>query len=427
MILPEAKMIFTRIRGAKVLTVANKKNKRQISNFAFFALALIALGLNIPKISTLIVFVAFFIILIAWRGKIINDLLVQVSLLGMFSVMYYLIIYKYGFIDFKSAIKNPLLIIASYSIGYSISEKNTLDWPYGLVWIILSMVAGFVVFSFLSVYSILSAGHNIEILSRSAPSFWKGGDPINGTLFGLFASLGICLAPVLFFGRDHLLSKRHFILLLAVISLLVVAGVYVNTALQNRSPFIAVFLSFVFSGLLYFFVKKVNPRHKIKTILLIIIFWGILLYLFFYMGYDYSQYAVVNRFEVQGLETGRFDAWRDMLKSLPENLWGGRLVYLGGLAYAHNLWLDIAYDAGILPMIFLLIFHVMHLRSFIVVIRAKLPLLLILIIVSITVSIFVGFMVEPVMQGSVAYFAATCFFLGLVKRLDHDIKADCLY
>ncbi|VAX31506.1 hypothetical protein MNBD_NITROSPIRAE03-1042, partial [hydrothermal vent metagenome] len=122
------------------------------------------------------------------------------------------------------------------------------------------------------------------------------------------------------------------------------------------------------------------------------------------------------------LKTGRFDAWRDMLSSLPENLSGGRLVYLGGLGFVHNLWLDIAYDAGILPMIFLLIFHVMHLRSFIVVIRANLPLLLILIIVSFAASILVGFMVEPVMQGSVAYFSATCFFFGLVRRLYNDIR-----
>ncbi|MEC4686371.1 MAG: O-antigen ligase family protein [Nitrospirota bacterium] len=336
--------------------------------------------------------------------------------------MYYLIIYKYGFIDLKSAIKLPLLIMGSYAAGYSISRKNTPAWPYGLVWIILSMVAGFVVFSFLSVYSIVSSGHNTEILSRSAPSFWTGGDSINGTLFGLFASLGLSLAPVLFLGRDQSLSKRYSILIIIIISLLVVAGVYVNTALQNRSPFIALVLSFIASVFLYFFIKKQKLRHKIKTVFLISIFLGILFYLFFYAGQDYSQYSITTRFEEQGLETGRYEAWMYMLKALPENMGGGRLVYIGGLNYVHNLWLDIAYDAGILPMIFLLIFHVMHLRSFIAVIRAKLPLLLILIIVSVTVSVFVGFMVEPVMRGSVMYFSATCFFLGLVRRLSNDIK-----
>ena len=401
-----------------MLITSNRKN---ISQFAFFALAVFVFGLNIPKISMLIIFAVFFVSSITWRGEIISDLLVQASLLGMFSIMYYLIIYKYGFIDLKSAIKNPLLIIGSYAIGYSISRKNTPDWPYGLAWVILSMVAGFVVFSFLSVYSIVSQGHNSEILSRSAPSFWAGDDPINGPILGLFASLGLSLAPVLFFGREQSLSKRFSVLVIISVSLLVIAGLYANTALQNRSPLIALILSFTFSAFLYFFIKKHKLRHKIKTIFLISIFLGILFYLFFYAGQDYSQYSITTRFEEQGLETGRYEAWMYMLKALPENLGGGRLVYLGGLNYVHNLWLDIAYDAGILPMIFLLIFHAIHLKSFIAVIRSKLPLLLILIIVSIAASILVGFVVEPVMQGAVVYFSATCFFLGIVRRLSYDI------
>ena len=397
-------------------------NKKKIFRFAFLALAVFILGLTIPKISALAIFVVAFIIFMKWRGKIINDFLVQISLLGMFSLIYYLVIFFYGFIDLRFAIELPMLIMSSYAFGYSVSQKNTPNWPYGLAWIILSMVAGFVVFSSLSVYSIISSGYNIQILSRSASSFWTGGKPINAPILGIFGSLGICLAPVLFFGEMRLLSKRHFILLLAVISLLVVAGVYVNTALQNRSPFIALVLSFMFSAFIYFFIKKHKLRYKTKTTFLIIIFWGILFYLLFYSGYDYSRYLIINRFEVQGFGTERYEIWADMIKALPTNLSGGRVAYIGGLSYVHNLWLDVAYDAGILPLFFLLLFHAIHFKSFIGVIRAELPLLLILIIVTIGVSIIVAFMVEPVIQGSEFYFGASCFFLGIVRRLSHDIR-----
>ncbi len=405
-----------------MLIASDKENKKKIPKFVFFALAVFVFGLNIPKISLLIILALFFVGSITWRGKIINDLLVQTSLLGMFSIMYYLIIYNYGFTDLKSAIKLPLLIMGSYAAGYSISRENTPDWPYGLVWIILSIVAGFAVFSFLSVYSVLSSGHNTEILTRSAPSFWKGGNPINGPILGLFASLGLSLAPVLFFGREQSLRKRHSILISVTIFFLFIAGSYTNIVLQNRSPFIALLLSFVVSAFIYFYIKKHKPRHKIKTFFFMSILGGVLFYLLFYGGFDYSQYSVVNRFEVQGLKTGRFDAWMYMIKALPANLSGGRLVYIGDLSYVHNLWLDIAYDAGILPVIFLLIFHAVHLRSFIAVIRSNLSLLLILIIVSITASLLVGFMVEPVMQGSEFYFPASCFFLGIVRRLSYDIR-----
>ncbi len=408
--------------GIKALTTVSKKDKKKILRFAFLALAVFVFALNIPKISLLIIFAVFFVSSITWRGEIISDLLVQVSLLGMFSIMYYLIIYNYGFTDLISIIKYPILIMGSYSIGYSISQKNTPDWPHGLVWILLSMATGFVVFSFLSVYAGFSSGHSVEILYRSAPGFWTSGESINGPILGLFASLGLSLAPVLFFGRGQFLGKRHLIVLLTTISFLVAAGVYVNTALQNRSPFIALLVSFVGSVFLYFFIKKHKLKHKIKTVFFISIFLGIVFSLFFYRGYDYSQSLLVNRFEVQGLETGRFTAWMSLLKALPENLGGGRLVYIGELGYVHNLWLDVAYDAGILPVIFLLIFHAVHLKSLVALVHSRLPILPLLVILCLGVSILVGFMVEPVIQGSVMYFSATCFFFGLVRRLYNDIR-----
>ncbi|HEB75047.1 MAG TPA: hypothetical protein ENJ04_01670 [Nitrospirae bacterium] len=392
--------------------------------FAFFALTLLFFGLNIPKLSTLSLYAAFFIVFVAWQGEVVNDMIVPTSFIGMFSVLYYLITYNYGFIDMKSAIKYPLLIVGSYSVGYSISQKNTPEWPNGLVWIVLAMTAGFILFSFLSVYSFLSSGHKATImLYRSTPSFWVGGESINGPILGLFASLGLSLAPVLFLGTgEPFPGRRRLVLLIAAVTLLVGAGLYVNVSLQNRSPFVAMLLSFLLSAYYYFFIRRISSKHKARTVMSMILFLCVAAYLFVSSGYDYSRFSIVSRFETQGLETGRFDAWMYFLKALPDNLFGGRLVYLGGLRYVHNLWLDVAYDAGILPMIFLLVFHSMHIRNFRDVLRARLPLLVILVIVSVGVSFLVGFAVEPALQGSVIYFSASCFFLGLVRRLSTDVN-----
>lgn len=389
------------------------------SFYVFSALTLIVLGLNVPRISVLAVLAALGVVLVRWRGDIVYGFLVRSSLLLIFSLTYYVIMYFYDFKDFTDVIINPLFITSSYALGFSINRSNTPDWPAGLVWIVLSMVSGFAVFSFLSVYTAMSSGHSTEIFFRSAPNYWKGSESINGPILGLFASLGLSLAPVIFLRTGKPFS---LVLVIAAVSLLVGAGLYVNVSLQNRSPFIALILSFLLSAYYYFFIRKISPKYKTRTVLSMILFLCVAAYLFVSLGYDYSQFSLVSRFEVQGLETDRFDAWMYMLRALPDNLAGGRLAYIGNIDYVHNLWLDVVYDAGILPVIFLLLFHALHMKSFVDVVRADLPLLVILVILSISVSFLVGFIVEPVLQGSVIYFSASCFFLGLVSRLSGDIR-----
>ncbi|NOZ25074.1 MAG: hypothetical protein GXO94_03150 [Nitrospirae bacterium] len=390
--------------------------------FVFSALILFVLGLNIPRVSVLAVPAALGVVFVRWRGEVVYDFLVRISVLLIFSLTYYVTMYFYDFKDLADVVISSLLITSSYALGFSLNRSNVPDWPYGFVWTVLAMVSGFAVFSFLSVYTAMSSGHVSDILFRSAPNFWVASEQINGPILGIFASLGLCLAPVLFFGSGEFIGRHRSTLMTMAVSALVAAGVYVNLTLQNRSPFIALLLSFVGAGVLFFLVKRVSPGKKVKTIAYIVIFLGVLAYMFLYMGYDYSRYSLVSRFEVQGLETSRFDAWMYMLKALPTHLAGGRLVYIGGLEYVHNLWLDVIYDAGVLPVMFLLLFHALHVKSFVSVVRADLPTILVLVIVSVGVSFMVGFLIEPVLQGSVLYFSASCFFLGLLKRLSLDLR-----
>ena len=391
--------------------------------YVFSAVTLLVLGLNVPKVSVLVVLAALGVVFVRWKGDIVYGFPARCSLLLIFSLTYYVTMYFYDFKDLTDVIINPLFITSAYALGFSITRTNTPDWPAGLVWIVLAMVSGFVAFSFLSVYTAMSSGHGTDILFRSAPNYWKASESINGPILGLFASLGLSLAPVLFLSTgEPFPGRRRLVLLIAAVSLLVGAGLYVNVSLQNRSPFIALLLSFLLSAYYYFFIRRISSKHKTRTVMSMILFLCVAAYLFVSSGYDYSRFSIVSRFEVQGLETGRFDAWMYFLKALPDNLFGGRLVYLGGLRYVHNLWLDVAYDAGILPMIFLLVFHSMHIRNFRDVLHARLPLLVILVIVSVGVSFLVGFAVEPALQGSVIYFSASCFFLGLVRRLSTDVR-----
>lgn len=392
--------------------------------FAILLLIFFVFGLHIPKASKLVIFLLFYIILIKWNDINKKDFIIQSSLLLMFSFTYYLIIYDYGFIELGNAILNILIIHSCYALGYSINRMNTYNWPYDLMWIILSIVAGFVVFSFLSVYSDF-ANYNYNLLmNREVIPFWSGGDSINAPVFGIFASLGLCLAPFLFFGKDQSMKKGYSFLITIIVLLLFIGGFYVNFVLQNRSPFVALALSFISSAVVYFFIKRCKLSYKIKTLFLIGIIFSISYYLFVNNIYDYTKFPIAMRFEVLGLKTIRYESWKYMIRAILNytNISGGRIAYIGGLKYVHNLWLDIAYNAGILPLIFLLIFHANHLKSFIIIVRAKLPLPVTITIITVSISILVGFMVEPVMDASVPYFSATCFLFGLIRRFSYDIK-----
>jgi len=409
--------------------IQNKqKTVKTMKSFKFAILLLLiffAFGLNILKVSILVIFLLFNITLINWNDINKKDFVIQSFLLLMFSFMYYLITYDYGFIELREAIINVLMIQSCYAVGYSISRVNTYNWPYGLIWVILSIVAGFVVLPFLSVYFKFPIYSYNEISNREAILFQIGGLRDTAINFGIFTSLGLCLAPLLFFGKDQLIKKGHSFLINITVLLLFIGGFYVNFILQNRTSFVALVISFISSAFVYFFIQRCKLSYKIKTLFLIGIIFSIFYYLFINNIDDYTKFPLIKRFAVEGLNTtGRYEAGKYMIKAILNfsNISGGRIAYIGSLTYVHNLWLDIAYSAGILPLIFLFIFHVNHLKSFIIIIRARFPLPVIITIVTVSISILFSFMVAPIMDASVLYFCATCFLFGLIRRLSFDIR-----
>lgn len=409
--------------------IQNKQKTKMEEKFKFAILLLILFifCLDIPKISTLVIALPFCITLIKWNDINKKDFVIQSFLLFMFSFLYYLITYNYGFIDLIGVTKNVLMIQFCYVIGYSINRKNTYNWPYGLMWLILSMVAGFVVLPFLSVYPNLSIYSYNELSNRSSVFLMVGGlRGFDSALdFGAFSSTGLCLAPLLFFGKDPSIKKSHSFLTAIIVLLLFIGGFYVNFNLQNRAPFVALALSFISSAFIYFFIKRCKLSQKIKTLFLMGVIFSILYYLFINNMYDYTIFPIIKRLEVVRFDTGsRYEASKYMITALLNftNISGGRIAYIGGLSWVHNLWLDIAYSAGILPLIFLLIFHVNHLKSFTIIVRARFPLPVTITIVTVSISILVSFLVGPTMDASVLYFSTTCILLGLIRRLSSDIR-----
>lgn len=394
-------------------------------NFTFAAISLTILiaGLNIPVISEYLLIFATLWLLFRWLIDLrFTDAAFSstFSLLTLFAVSYYSFTYLHGFTGFNEGVKNVITIVGSYALGYSIHRGNSPLWPRGLLVPLFLMAAGFITFSYLCVQALVSTADIIQIAERVAINFWDGNE-INAPGLGANASLGMCLLPFVLFGKDAEQKKLSFFLLALFISVLFAAGVYINAILQNRTPFLATGASLLFGTLVYLRRHKADRARATKYAASVFIIAGVVLY-YLITTLDLAQVNILARFTQERLESLRYEAWGTMLSSLHHSLLGGRTVQLGvDLNYVHNLWLDVIWDAGVVPFIFLALFHLKHAVCFKKILGSELPLLIVLAIVGLATSFFVNFMQEPTMSASAPYFAASCFFLGLVLRLSNEL------
>jgi len=387
-------------------------------------IVLFVYGLNIPRVSMYLLLVAIVALFFAswFKAEYQKAFMDRLLLLVPFAVSYYLFTTIHGITGIKEAILNVMVIIGSYALGFLLASGSDREIDREVPLVLFLMAAGFITFSFLSVYSFLQTSGLVEIVERSAASFWDGSE-INAPGLGANASLGMCLLPLIFYGRDADCKGVLYSVGALSIALMFAAGVYVNVALQNRAPFIATAASLLCGTLVYLHKHRTDLAKVMRRMAIIGLLAGTAVY-YLATSVDLTQFELFTRFTEERLGSLRYEAWRTMLSSLHHSLLGGRVVRLGeDLNFVHNLWLDVIWDAGIVPVIFLVAFHLKHLHCFKRILQSKLPLFVVLVISGLGTSVFITFMLEPTLSASVPYFAASCFFLGLVLRMSQNLES----
>ena len=89
-------------------------------------------------------------------------------------------------------------------------------------------------------------------------------------------------------------------------------------------------------------------------------------------------------------------------------------------SYAHNIWLDQMYDAGILAMLLLLTFHIVQIPILLRFFKLDMPKIIQVFVLCNLVAFMAAFVQAPVIQANYVYFAISCFFFGSVGRLTLD-------
>lgn len=381
-------------------------------------------GLNIPYISEYLMLLAAAVLFFIGIRKTENDraFIERLALLGLFAASYYIFTTLHGITGLREAVRYFLVIMGTYILGFSVDCGKKTEVGRVLPLILLLMVGGFITFSLLSVYTFMQTSTIVDIATRIVPSFWDGSE-INAPGLGANASLGMCLLTAVLFGTPQKQQRLHFFIVATIITLMFSAGVFVNIALQTRTPFLATAASLVLGMFIYIFQHKGALYGRFGKIFLVSSIVGLIIYESV-ARFELAGLNVFLRFSELGLESPRYEGWKTMLSSLHHSLLGGRTVHLpGNIDFVHNLWLDVIWDAGITPFIFLMVFHLKHLTCFKKVLLSELPILTLLMLAGLGTSLLANFMQEPTMAASVPYFAGSCFFLGLVLRMSRDLDS----
>jgi hypothetical protein len=388
-------------------------------------LLLFVFALNIPIVSFFSIVAAFFLLLFKgvslknrYKSSVFftRSFILSFLLLFIFSVSYFPTIASYKFSD-DDVVRTILLVNVSYIIGYSIKLDTKIDNSLNYIYVYLALIGGGAAFVFLCINN----SSMFDIIGRSVPNIWKPGEaPVNGPVLDLYSMLGTGLLPFIFYSKNLRLHPGNYKLMIAIASAIGFTSLFTTVVLQGRKAILSLVIVFVLTTIFKLMsIKNTRSRNlyiaslSIGALVLVLASGSIFEILT-------KNFDVFARFNDEGLESGRYQAWADILESMPTHLVGGRAFRISE-DYAHNIWLDVFYDGGLLPMLALLCFHALHIKSILKVVRSQLPESIIILIICSMVPIFLGFQGEPVLQASTFYFSITCCLFGSILRLSQVI------
>jgi hypothetical protein len=379
-----------------------------LAEWRLHAVALFIVGLAVPVMSSIAILLLGAHLAKRWlrRARVESRFAWRFGLLALFATTFYLVSSSYNYMLATEAAKNAVLLLAAYAAGYSAGRS-----PSPLAGVIAATV-GAVLFAFLTV--VYAGGASFELVERAAPTVWGTGLLLNGPSLGAFAALGICLLPIAVF-RPHPLQLRRFMGTAALV-VLAAMGLYTNVAVMNRSPLVALAVAFASGMYIFLTFRSVTWNSRLAKLC----FLGCIGFAIAALSptiFDVRSLQMYQRLDTEGLQTPRYELWMRTLGSLFDAPLGGRYVNLGNEHYAHNLWLDVANDAGIVPFLALALFHASHVPALSALLRRGPDLNVRLFVGCIGSAMLVTSMSEPVMQMAGSYFIIGAYFIGVVLAL----------
>ena len=430
-----------------------KVHKKKFFEFVLSCIALFISTLHFPRLSTFLMlclpFIFTFFGFLNIPKYLTRNRLVIFSIfsLVLFTIINYYQVYNYGI----GNLRLPKVIIwvieinSMFCLGLFLNYRKIPFFPLNFLIINISLYSGAIIFLFLSVgyYNNFSSPGSSDfsallVGNRGVPNIWisaSSDDIMSGPSIDIFSCIGISLVGTVIslipsllektFSTNSLATSKKFLSFLGVfasfwaVSILFFASLYSSLFLQGRAGIVTLLLC-----LLFIFFGLGNNKNSIRIVLYLFLSLLLLATASFVSSIlkNLSDLGIATRLFEQGLYTPRQELWLIALNSMWDSPWGGRLISMGNQGYVHNIWLDQMRDGGILSMLFLLLFHFAQIPFLIKLFHPIIPKILTSFFVCVSISFFVSFVQQPVLQASPEYFAITCFSFGSLIRLTFEIK-----
>ena len=428
-------------------------------SFAYRAclyLLLFVLGIHLLD-DKVYLFLPFLLLCIDWKSlRIWSTFLVAVFLVSVYATWVYIDLDLVTRMDVGLKLfSQGLLVLLMYLLGRTL-PKHVLQSERGVFYLLLVFIIGYMfslAYSYLQPYMHYEDGGTLLYVSENiltyipkvsdAPKALINGSTgmmvcfpneykrlhVNGgylisTIIAYYLSLMAIILPLLLFNISSLKPKKFGYMELAFLITLSLFALYLASVMGRRTVIALLLFSFVSIVLLK--IVMMLKRGNIKYILLMIFLAFAFSLAFYWM---FSDTPAVERLTQVGIHDKRFGWWYGGIQAmLHYPFGGGHGVFLAhNMKMAHNTWIDIGKDFGVIPFLAFLLLSLYFLyQSLLFLLSRHTSPFLKQMIFLMTVSIFAIMMLEPVFTSDKTFIAYIFFFFGVIANLnerDRSINA----
>jgi hypothetical protein len=386
---------------------------------------LILLGLHLFD-YTPFAFVAASLFLIDWREVWTKETgIVILFLLSVYVTWFFL---DHHIIENQWCIGHGILLFSGYALGLSINVPYLKDTPYE------EKIIFYLLFGFFFAYMVSLLYSYITLPSASALNregmyvFFQNeykrlhindGNLIS-TIIAYYLSFSVVLLPLVLFHFKMLLSKKFHIVELFLFILNALFALYLANAMQRRIVVLLLIVVFCYFAVLLLLnhLRSMSLRKLFSTLLIIVFSLSAGYYLM------HDSEAVKRLVSTDLLHVRRFGFWLPGLQAMLDHPWGGgHGVFVGhNMRLAHNTWIDIGKDFGLIPFILsIILFGVHSVKLFQIISNRNVDRIYKDIFIIIFLCFFVIMMIEPVFTSDKTFIFYLMFYFGFLNRF-HQSK-----
>lgn len=349
--------------------------------------------------------------------KFTTKCLGRVLLLLTFSCIYLLTVGGISSLSMAKIVVVMSLPIAYY-LGYNFnSNKNYKDWKTPIFLVIIG----------LALHGFLNLIINFNTLLggvRTIIDFWLGKEQPMTTHIALFILMAGCTYYIFF-----ALKFKKSPILKSFLIVLFICGLVYNVLGATRTVIYSMILniSVCFVVVTIKYQKTSNKKvNYICTVALIVgALWTIYYFNILNIRTMIESTPLVQRIQrLNDLESGvlssRGEQITEAFKQMFIHPWGGyTMKFHENLDFIHNMWLNVAYAAGVIPCLLLFIYCLCVIKDSFTLLRLDADRDDVIFVLGMYVAVLVYWFIEPVFEAVTYNVTLFCFINGIVhKRID---------